>query len=418
MDKTTAFLEFSAEIKDALPSLDIDDDILESTRHGNGAYGQTIQMMSKLIEYKFVKDCKNITAVKKGSAGSVFLINNTDLNERNCAIKIIPLDHKDEEKQQQYRRELNIMKHKLLYRDFIVSYITHYPDCIDKADYLFIKMELCWRSLDTIITDHRKVIKTRNPPPRFYQVVFPQILKGLSAIHSIGWVHRDVHPGNILIVRPFKEIRDVHVKIADFGNAKEIKSIIEASGEETVSAGPTFTLPYDAPEINSSGRRYDYKIDLFLAGHVLCRISGFNPEAFSKPFIHQDDNILEDLIERLTKHQPNERPNAEEALELAWEERKFHVEAPDVMINIRSCETRDNTMYSLKAAINTGTNIPLESQLLQQKKITTGGQEELTDITSDDDVKRMFENEKNVSIVVSLKPACDLNKRDFSNPEV
>ena len=39
-----------------------------------------------------------------------------------------------------------------------------------------------------------------------YQHVFPQIPKGLDAVHLIGWVHRDIHPGDILILPPEAQI--------------------------------------------------------------------------------------------------------------------------------------------------------------------------------------------------------------------
>ena len=404
-ETTTKCLELT-DIEGALPSLDDLED---------GTYGQS--------EFQWIKNdlvgrgFENINEIESGSSGTVFSANK---DSKPFAIKIISLKNN----LRQYKRELNITKSKLLSRDYIVGYFDHWPDCIDNADYLSIQMELCWRSLNTIILTRRDLIK--NPdPPRFYQIVFPQVLKGLSEIHSIGWVHRDIHPGNILIVRPFKRIHDVHVKIADFGNAKEIESIMEASGEETVSAEPTFVLPYDSPEERDPSRRYDYKIDLFLAGLVLRRISGFNPDALSKPFIHQDDDILADLLRRLTKDSPRLRPKAKEALEFAWKERKFTVELRTSKDASRhSCVTLDNTIHSFKAVINDVINraiksdppVPLGSQLLLQKKITDG-LEELIDITSNEHVKRMFEQNEDVFIVVSLETS-ELSRNYLAYGEV
>ena len=407
----TEFLNLS-DIEGALPSLDA---------LGDGSYGQ--------IEFKFIKDAlldkgfENINEIERGSSGIVVSVNKSDSksSEKSYAIKTIRLE-KDPQKQKQYRRELNIMR-QLVSCDQIVGYFAHWPLCIDNAYYLSIQMELCWRSLNTIIQEQRDVIKALNPP-RFYQQVFPQILEGLREIHKIGWVHRDIHPGNILIVRPFKIIRDCHVKIADFGNAKEIKSIMEASGEVTVSAEPSFTLPYNAPERNN---RYDYKIDLFLAGVVLCSISGIDPYALSKPFVHEDDDILIDLFRRLLKGVPELRPTAGEALELAWKERKFYVElqTPGVIdASCLPCVTIDNTIHSLKAVINLEINRVIESdipilpknQVLQQKKIING-QVQLTDITLNEHVKKMFKDkEDDVCILVSLQTT-ELSRSDLAIPE-
>ncbi len=192
-------------------------------------------------EYLKSQDCQLIKELGTGSYGKVYSAKkaSTDL-----AIKISPCG---EDSQTQRQRELNILSNKKLSREFIVDYYAFDNVFIDNILYQFIQMELCWTSLTTVYTDHREVLTARHPT-RFYQHVFPQILQGLRAIHSLGWVHRDIHLGNILILRPgLAKTRDIRIKIADFGNAREIRSIMEAHGSETVSCVPSFTLPYAVP---------------------------------------------------------------------------------------------------------------------------------------------------------------------------
>jgi serine/threonine protein kinase len=61
------------------------------------------------------------------------------------------------------------------------------------------------------------------------------LIEGLNAIHSKGWIHRDLKPHNILLNSEGK------CKIADFGLAKSTKSVTFSS-----FAG---TLEYMCPEL-------------------------------------------------------------------------------------------------------------------------------------------------------------------------
>ena len=341
------------------------------------------------------QDCQLIEELGRGSYGEVYSAKKA--STADIAIKISRCE-KDSHTQRQ--RELNILSNKKLSREFIVDYYSFDNAFIGNVLYQFIQMELCWKSLTTVYTDHRDVLTARHPP-RFYQHVFPQILQGLRTIHSLGWVHRDIHLGNILILRREAEMRDIRIKIADFGNAREIRSIMEEHGSETVSCVPSFTLPYGAPEEGTG--RYNYKVDIFSAGIALCNISCYQWRSESsapRPFIHEDDDILLDLIEKLTKTNAKERPSAEEALISIWKDKKVHVKRGD---KTADCLTTDNTWYSLIAAIERSTEKPVQSQeLLFQEKITAN-EAKLVPLKSDDDVKRMFQEAKEVSIMVVKK---------------
>ena len=193
-----------------------------------------------IIKYLESQDYKVIQELGEGTFGVVYSTENASKNPTYSAMKISLYKEKH---QTQYLRELNILSNQKLSRQFIVQYYSDGEVLINNIRYQFIQMELCWISLSTVFSDYREVLKGRHPP-RFYQHVFPQILQGLDAIHSIGWVHRDIHLGNILILRQEAEIRDICIKIADFGNAREIRSIMEAHGSQTVPSEPSFTLPY------------------------------------------------------------------------------------------------------------------------------------------------------------------------------
>ena len=106
-------------------------------------------------------------------------------------------------------------------------------------------MELCTDNLEMSVYNNEmggvEIIKNQGPP-RFYQHVFPQILKGLDAIHSVGLIHRDISVSNILIANPTpSQIRDIIVKIAEFGLATDIEP-------ELSPLRPFKTLLYYNPE--------------------------------------------------------------------------------------------------------------------------------------------------------------------------
>jgi tetratricopeptide (TPR) repeat protein len=86
-----------------------------------------------------------------------------------------------------------------------------------------------------------------------------QILEGLRVLHSLGIVHRDVKPGNVLL-----EIGG-GVKLADFGLALQSGS---NETRVTVGEGVLGTLEYISPE-QALGEEVDARSDLFSLGVML-----------------------------------------------------------------------------------------------------------------------------------------------------
>ena len=142
-----------------------------------------------------------------------------------------------------------------------------------------------------------------------------QIGEGLHAAHSAGVVHRDLKPGNIIL------LPNGSIRIFDFGLAK-------AREENFVDSGSLFgTVSYMSPE-QLRGENVDARADLWALGVVL-----YEMLTGCKPFVGQDTlavaksicrdqplppsalrpdvpGNLDDLVMRLLQKDPKKRPQS------------------------------------------------------------------------------------------------------------
>ncbi|KRX61793.1 Serine/threonine-protein kinase MAK, partial [Trichinella sp. T9] len=94
--------------------------------------------------------------------------------------------------------------------------------------------------------------------------IIAQILNGLAYIHKHGFFHRDMKPENVLCIGP--EL----VKIADFGLAREVRSMPPYT--DYVS-----TRWYRAPEVLLRCRNYSSPIDLWAVGCIMAELFLLRP---------------------------------------------------------------------------------------------------------------------------------------------
>ncbi len=123
-----------------------------------------------------------------------------------------------------------------------------------------------------------------------------ELCEGLRFAHERGIVHRDIKPGNIMILNPDRSPSRGSVKILDFGIAKLSWGDHEES-QELTKTGEIFGSPlYMSPE-QCQGMKVDQRTDIYSLGCVLFECLTGTP-----PFI--GENAMSSMLKRLTDAPP------------------------------------------------------------------------------------------------------------------
>jgi hypothetical protein len=173
--------------------------------------------------------------------------------------------------------------------------------------YFFIQMEYCSGCPMNYYLAHR----TSVPQKLLTTYMFYQMCKAVKHIHAGNMIHRDLKPGNIFIME------DYLIKIGDFGLALTSTKPVNVQGG---------TYLYQSPE-QINNKPYTAKIDIFALGVILVElVSKFNTEFERRetlkglkdqiyPEYLKTEHPLEyNLVKKLTRTNPNERPNINEIL--------------------------------------------------------------------------------------------------------
>jgi len=182
----------------------------------------------------------------RGAMGVVYLAED-DALQRQVAVKtlLLPGDEEDSQREARFRQEAKA-----------AGGLNH-PNVITVHDFgrqgnwLYIAME---------------VLQGEELRDRLAQGALPldealhiaaQVASGLAAAHARGVVHRDVKPGNVMV------LPGGHVKIMDFGIAR-----MQASEVRTQSGTMMGSPKYMSPE-QVGGHGVDHRSDIFSLGSVL-----------------------------------------------------------------------------------------------------------------------------------------------------
>ncbi|MCO6430330.1 MAG: serine/threonine protein kinase [Deltaproteobacteria bacterium] len=203
----------------------------------------------------------------KGSFGTVYECTDSMLADVAVAVKLF-----SRAVLKNHKRSKRIHQEMLACQRVNHPNVAAFYDCIQTESVVGYSMELVdGSSFEELIADRS------NLSAREMVRVMKQLLRGMSAIHKTGIVHRDVKPSNILLTRLGE------VKISDFGIANHqlpeaqegscIEGVAKLSTDARVMkcsmAGRIVGTPlYLAPEYIAEGV-FDLRSDLYAVGAVM-----------------------------------------------------------------------------------------------------------------------------------------------------
>ncbi|ETS80188.1 hypothetical protein PFICI_07717 [Pestalotiopsis fici W106-1] len=255
--------------------------------------------------------------VGRGTYGSVYL-EQCDIgnSQKLRAVKEIKKSIRPGEKLD-YIRELEAVA-KFSHQKYSHCFVQSHG-WFELGDSIFISMEYLSNG------DLQRHLHAALKEPEARQIT-SQVLEGLTFMHDNGFVHRDLKPGNIMVVTTGP---DWFVKITDFGVSKRRQHGMSSLHTQRG------TVAFMAPEIFRSGGSYGSSVDMWSLGAVVYRIvtnklafsdydglfqfshgmSSFPVHEFAKNGVSSE---AEDFILALMKKDPNERLSVAEAALHPW----------------------------------------------------------------------------------------------------
>jgi Flp pilus assembly protein TadD len=246
--------------------------------------------------------------------GEVYRAHDTRLN-RDVALKILPSE-----------RTLNETARRRFQREAMAASALNHPniitiyeiDCVEQIDY--IAMEYVRGT--TLASLVKRGILSVHQVLRYCT----QIADAVGKAHSVGVIHRDLKPGNVMLTD------DGLIKVLDFGLAKFNRALSTDPEESSDTIDASLTLPgttsgtlaYMSPE-QARGDEVDFRSDIFSLGVVMFQLlSGklpfgganqmalmhnlhFNPPKDLAEFRGDVPEALTDLISRMLEKQPEKR---------------------------------------------------------------------------------------------------------------
>ncbi len=218
--------------------------------------------------------------------GAVYEVRHTTL-DRRAALKVIHTDGiADPEAAKRFLQEAKA-----------TSLIQH-PGIVDIYDYgqsediLYIVME--YLDGESLSARLRRLAKT--PAGRYGlagTLLLQQVARALAAVHKEGFIHRDLKPGNIVVVADGDVPGGERAKVLDFGIAKAMTQAgsAAAGAEIKTRTGLLMGTPdYMAPEQWRS-QKLDGRVDVYALGCILFetligRVPFSAPEMPALAFLH------------------------------------------------------------------------------------------------------------------------------------
>ena len=211
-----------------------------------------------MVGHVFLDKYKTIRPLDEGGMSRIYLARQTN-PDREVVVKVLKETHLAQATvREHFRREIHITSR------FQHPYAVGFIDADPRAAGGPVLVLEYLRGVDLNLLLHRE---KRFTPERTGRLL-TQLCSVLQAAHDAGVVHRDLKPGNLMIIHPGTPVEQL--KLMDFGLAK-MSSLLYISPDEIFD----FTLPpaagtpeYIAPE-QVRGNEMDGRGDLYSVGVIL-----------------------------------------------------------------------------------------------------------------------------------------------------
>jgi serine/threonine protein kinase len=221
-------------------------------RHVPAVFKRSV--IGTMERYKKIEKTNPDSTLGEGAYGVVYKAIDM-LTNRAVALKKIRIEIEDEGIPTTALREIVLLRQ------------LEHPNVV-KLENVVMDPARLYLVFELVDTDLKKYMDSNKAPlaPELVQSYTLQILEGLAYCHSMGVMHRDLKPQNILVTR------DGGLKIADFGLARAFTPQHRPLTVEVV------TRWYRAPEILLGCNTYSAAVDVWSVGCIVVEMA--NKRAF------------------------------------------------------------------------------------------------------------------------------------------
>jgi serine/threonine-protein kinase len=254
--------------------------------------------------------------IGEGGMGAVYRASHAMLR-RPTAVKLLRADRAGTRQLERFEREVQLTSQLTHANTVAIFDYGRTPDGV-----FYYAMEY----LEGLNLEDLVLIDGAQPPGRVVHIL-RQVASSLAEAHGIGLIHRDIKPGNVILVAERGGASDV-AKVVDFGLVKELDSNLVVTGDHEMAGTPHYLAPESISSPDEVGPRSDlYSLGCLgyclLTGHTVfdgrtvVEICSHHLHSLPLPLSKIDRAIppsLSELVMACLEKMPDRRPASAQSL--------------------------------------------------------------------------------------------------------